>query len=180
VAVTNEAPAYHLTSILAVKPGHEPTLATRLRALSAADPSPFARLPATHYVRLAPFDHLGADVPGEAVEPVGGTYLLVSFIFDGDPDRYLVALARVCRREVEDIFGCCEGWPGPLDLAAFAAWVRGGERDALHRFGALPASAPHIRSVLDLRRRLIDFAVDTQDVSASDLHEAYLKQFGPP
>ena len=180
MAVTEQAPAYHLTSILAVETGREPALAARLRALSGADPSPFTRLPATHYVRLAPFDRLGANVPGEEVEPVEGTYLLVSFIFDGDPDRYLVALARVCRQEVEDIFGCCEGWPGPRDLAAFATWVRSGEQSALHRFGALPASAPHIRSVLDLRQQLINFAVDTQDLSASDLHEAYLKQFGPP
>jgi len=178
--VNKPAPAYHLTSILAVKKGHELSLASRLSALFAADPAPFARLPATHYVRLAPFDRLGADRPGEKVELVGGTYLLVSFIFDGDPDRYLVALARLCRPEVEDIFGCCEGWPGPQDLAAFAAWVRSGERGALHRFGALPASAPQIRRALDLRQRIIDFAVDTQDLSASDLHEAYLEQFGSP
>jgi hypothetical protein len=178
--VTKEAPVYHLTSILAVKPGREQILATGLRALSAADPSPWTRLPATHYVRLAPFDHLGADVPGEMVEPLGRTYLLASFIFDGDPDRYLVALARVCRQEVADIFGSCEGWSGSSDLAAFAAWVRGGERHALHRFGALTASAARIRRVVDLRRRLIDFAVSTQDVSASDLHQAYLKQFGSP
>jgi hypothetical protein len=180
VAVTEQAPAYHLTSILAVKAGQEPTLAGRLQALTAANPSPFARLPATHYVRLAPFDHLGANVPGEEEELLGGTYLLVSLIFDGDPDRYLVALARVCAQEVEGIFGCCEGWAGTRDLAAFAALVRGSERPALHRFGALPASAPHIRSVLDLRRRLIAFAVETQDLSAADLHEAYRKQFGSP
>jgi hypothetical protein len=178
VAVTQ--PAYHLTSILAAKKGLEPTLSARLGELSAADPSPFARLPATHYVRLAPFDHLGADVAGEEVEDLGGTYLLVSLIFDGDPDRYLVALARLCRSEVEGIFGCCEGWPGSRDLAAFAAWIRGHERSPLHRFGALPASAPHIRRALDRRQQLIAFAVDSQDLAAADLHAAYLKQFGSP
>jgi hypothetical protein len=178
VAVTS-APAYQLTSILAAKKGLEATLTARLSELSAADPSPFARLPATHYVRLAPFDQLGADVPGEEVEDLGGTYLLVSLIFDGDPDRYLAALARVCRPEVEAIFGCCEGWPGPRDLAAFADWIRRHERAPLHRFGALPASAPHIRSALEKRQRLIAFAVDTQDLPAAELHEAYLKQFDP-
>jgi hypothetical protein len=178
--VSKQAQAYHLTSILAVKPGHEPTLAARLSALSAVDPSPFARLPATHYVRLAPFDRLGANVPGETVEHLGGTYLLVNLIFDGDPDRYLVALARAGRPEVEDIFGCCEGWPGQRDLAAFAAWVRRCERAPLHRFGAVAASAPHIRRVLDLRQRLIALAVDSQDACASDLHEAYLTRFASP
>jgi hypothetical protein len=176
--VTPPAPAYHLTSILAAKKGLEAALSARLSELSAADPSPFARLPATHYVRLTPFDHLGADVPGEAVEHLGGTCLLVSFIFDGDPDRYLMALARLCRPEVEDIFGCCEGWPGPRDLAAFAGWIRRHEHIPLHRFGALPATAPHVRRALDSRQRLIAFAVETQDFPAAALHEAYLNQFG--
>jgi hypothetical protein len=180
VAVTKPAAAYHLTSILAAKKGLEPTLTARLNELSAAEASPFARLPATHYVRLAPFDHLGADAPGETVEDLGGTYLLVSFIFDGDPDRYLMALARICRPEVEDIFGCCGGWPGSRDLAAFAGWIRRHECGPLHRFGALPASAPHIRSALDTRQRLIAFAVATQDLPAAELHEAYLKQFASP
>jgi hypothetical protein len=175
--VVTSPPAYHLTSILAVKPEHRHALVARLNELP--EPSPFARLPGTHYVRLAPFDHLGADRPGEEVEQLDGTYLLASFIFDGDPGRYLVSLARICRDEVEAIFGCCEGWPGARDLAAFSAWVRDRECDALHRFGALPATAGHIRRALDLRQRLIGFAVDSQDLAAEDLHQAYLKRFGP-
>jgi hypothetical protein len=169
-----------LTAIFAVRPFDERTLAARLHRLAALDTSPFARLPATHYVRLAPFDRLGADRPGEEVEYLGAPYLLASIVFDGDPDRYLMSLARLCRQEVEEIFGCCEDWPGPSDLAAFAAWVRQHEYESLHQFGALPASAPQILTALALRQRLVGFAVRTQDLPADDLHEAYLREFGTP
>jgi hypothetical protein len=167
-----------LTAIFAVRPSEEQTLAARLHRLAALDTSPFARLPATHYVRLAPFDRLGADRPGEEEEYLGAPYLLASVVFDGDPDRYLMSLARLCRQEVEEIFGCCEDWPGPSDLAAFAAWVRRHEYASLHHFGALPATAPQIVAALALRRRLVGFAIRTQDLPADDLHEAYLHEFG--
>jgi hypothetical protein len=172
--------AYQLTAILAVQPSEETTLSARLAELSALDTSPFARLAATHYIRLAPFDRLGADRPGEEVEQLHATYLLASMVFDGDPDRYLMTLGRVCRKEVEEIFGCCEGWPGRDDLAAFAAWIRQHEHGPLHRFGALTATAPQIIAALEQRQRLIGFAVDTQDLAPEELHAAYLREFGAP
>jgi hypothetical protein len=171
---------YQLTAILAVRPSEEATLSARLAELSALDISPFGRLAATHYVRLAPFDRLGADRPGEEVEHLHATYLLTSIVFDGDPDRYLMTLARVCRREAEEIFGCCEGWPGRDDLAAFAAWIRQHELGPLHRFGALPTAAPQIVAALAQRQRLIGFAVETQDLAPNDLYAAYLQEFGAP
>jgi hypothetical protein len=180
LALSPATGAYQLTAILAVRPPEEATLSARLAELSALDISPFGRLAATHYVRLAPFDRLGADRPGEQVEHLGATYLLTSIVFDGDPDRYLMTLARVCRQEVGEIFGCCEGWPGGDDLAAFAAWIRRHECGPLHRFGAVRATGPQIIAALAQRDRLIGFAVGTQDLTAEDLHAAYLREFGPP
>lgn len=171
---------YQLTAILAVRSSEEATLSARLAELAALDASPFGRLAATHYVRLAPFDRLGADRPGEEIEHLDATYLLTSIVFDGDPDRYLMTLARVCRREVEEIFGCCDGWPGRDDLVAFAAWIRQHEYGPLHRFGALPVTAPQIVAALAQRDRLIGFAVDTQDLAAEELHAAYLREFSGP
>jgi hypothetical protein len=171
---------YQLTAILAVRQSEEHALAARLRQLAVGETSPFARLPAIHYVRLAPFNRLGADRRGEEVEELGAAYLLASLVFDGDPDRFLMSLGRVCRQEVEEIFGCCEGWPGRSDLAAFAAWIRRHECDPLHHFGALPATSPQIRTALALRQRIIGFAVATQDLSADDLHVAHLREFGTP
>jgi hypothetical protein len=171
--------AYQLTAILAVRDSEHHALADRLRALTALETSPFTRLPATHYVRLAPFNRLGADRPGEVVEELGAAYLLASLVFDGDPNRYLMSLARVCRQEVEQIFGCCLGWPGPSDLTAFAAWILQHECAPLHRFGASPAASPGILAALALRRRIVGFAVGTQDLAADALHQAYLKEFGP-
>jgi hypothetical protein len=178
VAVNPPPVAYQLTAIFAVREQEEQILAGRLRALAALDVSPFARLPATHYVRLAPFNRLGADRPGEVVEELGAPYLLAGVVFDGDPDRYLLSLARVCRQEVGAIFGCCQGWPGSQDLAAFAAWVRQHECASLHRFGASPAAAPQIQAALALRRRVVGFAAGSQDLSPEDLHDAYRKEFG--
>ena len=86
----------------------------------------------------------------------------------------------MCRQEVEEIFGCCEGWPGRDDLAAFAAWIRQHEYEPLHRFGALPATAPQIIAAVAQRDRLIGFAVETQDLAAEELHAAYLREFNGP
>ncbi len=178
MAVNPPPAAYQLTAILAVRDSEEHALADRLRALSALETSPFARLPATHYVRLAPFNRLGADRPGEVVEELGAAYMLASLVFDGDPNRYLMSLARVCPKEVEEIFGRCHGWPGRSDLAAFAAWILGHECAPLHRFGASPVTSPSVLAALALRQRIVSFAVGTQDLPADDLHDAYLKEFG--
>jgi hypothetical protein len=178
LALNTAGVAYHLTAISPVRPEHRRTLTSRLAGLAAEDPSPFARLPATHYVRLVPFDHLGAIGRGERMEPLHARYLLTSLIFDGDPNRYLVELAGVCRRQVEDVWGSCEGCPGPDDGVAFASWLRHDELDALHSFATIPAAtARRIRSALSLRQRLIHFAVASQNSTAEDLHRAYRSEF---
>jgi hypothetical protein len=179
MALNRPGVAYHLTAVVPVRADRQPELPLRLGELADLRPSPFAQLPATHYVRLAPFSHLGASRPGEHIERLHAGYLLTSIIFDGDPDRYLLALARRCRQQVEDIWGCCEGCPPAGDATAFAAWLRGHELAALHCFATIPdATAPRIRAALSLRRRLIRFAVATQDCAPAGLRRAYLDEFG--
>jgi hypothetical protein len=179
VALNRPGVAYHLTAIAPVRPEARSMLTRRLGELRATRPSPFARLADTHYVRLAPFSHLGATRAGEHLERLHARYLLTSLIFDGDPDRYLVALARECSQQVEDVWACCDGCPGAGDAAAFARWLRSHERAALHCFATVPdATAPRIGAALSLRQRLIHFAVDSQDRPAADLHRAFLDEFG--
>ncbi len=181
MAVKRPGVAYHLTAIAPVRPGLRRALAGRLNELRTERPSPFERLPGTHFVRVAPFDRLGVTRQGEQAERLPAGYLLTSLIFDGDPDRYLVALALRCREQVAGIWGCCEGCPPAGDGIAFAAWLRSCELDALHCFATVPdASAPRIRTALDMRRRLIRFAVATQDHSPGELQAAFHQEFGNP
>jgi hypothetical protein len=72
----------NLVSLSPVIPGHEDGLRDAIAALNT-DPSPFARVPGTHFARLALIDRLSAGVhPDEKIE-LNNSWLLFAADFDG-------------------------------------------------------------------------------------------------
>ena len=107
---------YALTAITAVRPGREPLLRERLRALRCPD-SPFARLPSTHFARFVVLDRLAFE--GPAGRPAGDRAAVPALLLDlrrrGQRGARRLPRAHVparARDRVDEIFGLCAGAPG--------------------------------------------------------------------
>ena len=170
--------AYALTVLSPIIPGHEDRLREYLAQLNRGERSPLASLGATHFARLIVFEppvHAGAsDGPGSQRV----SHLLFDSCLDGDRDEYLEAMRTGISADVDAIWAHCVAYPGSSDARAFAAYFHRHQMDASLFLAAYPvATVPEVRASLELRQRLIDFAVATQGLDAPALLAAYRMAF---
>lgn len=139
-----------------------PTRETALRArLGALEQSPLARLPLpTHFARWV-------------VMALDGPRLLFSSRFDGEPDRYLDALARL--EEAAQIWGHCEGLE---DRAALRQYLERHRLRSPYVLSAWPkASVAEVNTALDRRSALSRFAVEAEGLDPVGLAHAFRERF---
>lgn len=174
--------AYALNVLSPISPGCEAELRDLLAAIPATADSPFARLPGTHFARLAIIDRLAFEGPRERMPQLRLQYLLFSSVFDGPLDDYLHALCARIPREAEEIWGCCVGAPRPVaaDGATFASWMRHNQVQTGAFFAPYgDATVDRITHSLELCRRLREFAEQTQYLVAPQLKKRFHATFGP-
>jgi hypothetical protein len=160
--------------------GEEDALRAYLEGLPRDD-SPLARLPRTHMARLLIVPPELPVPPGrkDLDDPLGGAYLLFTSNFDGGLDSYLQELVTALAPEAEAIWGRCIGCPRPAEGAALKAYLGRNQIDSGVAFAAYGnASVAQVRSALDKRARLIDFAIRAQDIRPGRRRKAFLKEFG--
>jgi hypothetical protein len=173
--------AYALTTILAIRPGREHLL--RSRILAWPD-SPFGRLPSTHFARLVVLDRMVFEGPARLRPEFSLQYLLFSATFDGDSgearDRYLEQMCQRMPVELERVFGLCAGAPCPVarDPARFRDWVVANLIPVSSFFAHRPtATVPQIKRARRLRRRVRDFALANAYARPNLLQERFERQF---
>ena len=170
--------AYALTVLTPVMPGHDALLRQCLAKLNRGAASPLASLPATHFARWVVFDrpaHTGAPLQSNAQ---GSPHLLFDSCLDGDRDEYLEAMRTGMSAVADAIWEHCVGYPGSGDAQAFATYFRRHHVDASLFLAAYPAATVQdVRASLDLRQRLVDFAVSTQEFAPPALLDAYREAF---
>jgi hypothetical protein len=103
-----------------VRSGAEDRLLDALGQLGDAGPSPFARVPGTHFARWVFIPALTGphDVPLEA----DGAFLLMCSDFDTSPASWTAALCEHAGAALAPVMDCWEGFPGcqdPLSVTAF-------------------------------------------------------------
>ena len=98
--------------------------------------------------------------------------LIFTSTFDGRSlEPYLEALRT--RAEPDTWWRFCAGYPGSGDAAAFAGWVRAHQIDSSLFASAHPqARVPHVLESLELRERIIDFAIEAHGLDAAALQRA--------
>jgi hypothetical protein len=165
--------AYALTVVTPIIPSHEERLRNHLEQLSPGRRSPLASLPATHFARWVVFARPAHDGHHETNRP-RSYHLLFDSCLDGDRDEYLEAMRTVIGDDVDAVWSHCIGYPGATDATAFATYFHNHQIDASLFLAAYPqATVADVRTSLELRRQLIDFAVMTQGFDAPSLLAAY-------
>jgi hypothetical protein len=167
--------AYALTTFARILPGCEDELEAYLGSL---DETPFAGLPMLHIARVQIFrDELVYQGPEQRHrDPLKHAHLVFTSTIDGDLDPYLDALSQV--PEIDEWWGRCAGYPGRADRAAFHAYIRSIQvRTSLFQSAIPTAKVPEILEALELRERILDFAVEAQGLDAAALQARFKSAF---
>jgi hypothetical protein len=159
-------------ALLPLREGEEDQVRETLRALPAGRSSPFARLRGTHFARLTVVPAL-FDREDDAVSGVPPC-LFFSAEFDSFTGGFLEALCTQVPEEAEAMFSRCVGYPGTGAPSAFASWMLGHRVPAGFSVHGNPgATAAEIESSLELRERVISFALETRGLEPAALRDRW-------
>lgn len=171
--------AYGLTVLTPVLDGHVSPLAARLGALGAAEASPLARVPGTHFARWVIVDDVVYEGGRQRRDTLAAARLLFTSNFDGPLGPYLEGLRTGLGEEADAIWGHCAGYPGRGDGGAFAGWLRAHQVESALFFGAYgDQTVATVRRNLDQRSRLMAFALEAQGLPPSDLQARFRAELG--
>jgi hypothetical protein len=169
--------AHALTVLTSIRPGHESALARYLNGLGSGPASPLARVPGTHFARWVVIGDVVYEGQGEREHLKLGQLLFTSN-FDGPLEPYLESLRAGLGEAADAIWEHCSGYPGSTDAAGFAAYLRAHQIESSLFFAAYgERTVQDVKGSLDVRRKLIDFALSTQGMAAADLQGAFARAF---
>jgi hypothetical protein len=145
----------------------------------ALAPEVFARLEMVHLARVQIFRSLVHQGPRQRrTDTLRTPQLVFTSTFDGPLDAFLDALAERVP-EADGWWGACAGYPGREDRAAFRAFVNAHSVRTSLFASALPdATVAEVREALELRERLVAFAVEAQGLDAAARYERFRVTFG--
>jgi hypothetical protein len=165
--------------MIPVQQGHEEDLAADLDGLPGREQSPLARVRGTHFARWVVLDQPvfeGGDQ--KARDTWTASRLLFTTNFDGPLDPYLEALRAGLGSDGDRLFGHCAGYPGSSAADAWGSWV------LAHRIGSSLFFAAYgdqtveeVQANLELRARLIAFALDAQGLAPAALRSRFEETF---
>jgi hypothetical protein len=167
--------AYSLTVIAPVIAGREAAAREALDALPVGAESPLARLPGLHFSRIHVVGDLVFQGPQQRHrEHLRAPQLVFTSTFDGAPEAYLDALRSVA----DTWWQFCVGYPGSDDADAFVRWVRAHQIDSSLFASAHPsATVTGVRESLELRERIVDFAIAARGLSPAELQRRFRDEF---
>jgi hypothetical protein len=162
-------------ALLPLWEGEEDDVREHLRTIPPGRRSPFALLPSTHFARLTLVPRLRDRHDRE----IRGVPFCLFFAaeFDMLVGGYLERLCTSLGERADAIFGRCVGYPGTGAPAAFVGWMLDHRVPAgfsLH--GNPDATADEVQSTLELRDRIIAFALETRNVEPATLRERWAQQ----
>jgi hypothetical protein len=170
--------AYSLTVIAPVIAGSEQAAREAIEAMGVGPDSPLARLGNLHFSRV----HVVGDVVFQGPqqrhrEHLQAHQLIFTSTFDGrELEPYLEQLRT--RAEPDTWWRHCVGYPGSADAAAFVRFVRDHQVDSSLFASAHPeARVPHVLESLELRERIIDFAIEAHGLDAATLQQRFRETF---
>jgi hypothetical protein len=162
-------------ALLALREGEEERVRQTLRTLPQGEQSPFAQLSGTHFARLT----LVPPLRDRNDRPASGLPFCLFFAaeFDMLPGGYLESLCTRVPGRAEEMFGRCIGFPGTGAPAPFVSWMLDHRvRAGFSAHGYPGATAGEVERCLELRDRIIAFALDTRNIAPDALRERWAQE----
>lgn len=124
-----------------------------------------------HYARWAVIERFPDDGEGERLHH---SYLLFESNFNGTWDQYIDAFSEVVPQRMKAIWGTSHGFPGPIPVEPFKAYIRRNEFVADHYWSAYPdATTTEIVSAARVAAALQDFRPRSTDLDPNAFEAAY-------
>ena len=163
---------YALTVLTPIRPDAEQRLCAVLASFRK-DASPLDELGRTHFARWVVVKDFINDPSQPTEDHLACPYLLFTATLDGELDSYLDLL---CTKDwAADVWGACINAPDPARGPALKAYLRHNQIDTGLFFSAYPdARVEHVHRCLQLRRQMIDFAADAQEMDPQTLRREFL------
>jgi hypothetical protein len=161
-----------LAALLPVLEGREEELRAALRAMPAGRESPFGRIGSTHFARLVVLNEFPSRDGGTLADMPA--CLFFGAEFDATVTGYLEALCALLPDEADAIFGPCVGYPGANVPPRVIDWMlRHRVRPGFSIYGNPQAGVRQVIDSLRLRKRIIEFAVETRTLAPAALKDAW-------
>ena len=172
--------AYGLTVLTPIIPGREERLRQYLESLPYGSGSPLEKTGCTHLARWVIIPQLIYEGEPQKRDVLGCQYVLFESSFDGaDLDAYLELPCHRMPQEADAIWGCCVGYPGVRNVAAFQVYMRHNQIDCTFFVAAYPdATIDAVRKSLELREEFTKFAIASQRLDPTALQQAFRAAFG--
>lgn len=178
-----------LTVMTPVLEGRSRALAEAIHALPKESASPFASVPGTHFARLVLVPQLRWEPgrrrrrigrrDGDGAEKLRNEYLLFSTCSSDHLDGHIEAIRTGMPQEADAIWSHCVNYPGAAQEVPFHGWIRRGlVRTSLFHAGYPNATVEDVKGAVDIRNRLVAYAIDAQELSPANAHRRYLAEFG--
>lgn len=165
--------AYGLTVLAPIVEQRESSLARLLDSLEGGAESPLARVTGTHFARWALIGDVVYEGSGKRDHLSTGRLLFTSN-FDGKVEPYIEALRTGLGPMADSIWGHCQGYPGSADPRAFFAYIRAHQVESSLFFAAYgERTVEEVKTSLQARHQVIDFAMRAQGMNASELKSAF-------
>lgn len=166
------------TAITPVSAARRDDLTTIFDKLRQRSLSPFADVPGVHMARFEIID----TIPAGGLRPVTLTCdpagLLFGVSHDGTLRQLLARMSRTMGSTCDQVWGCCEEYPGVANLDLFVRWLQAHAVGAQLAFRTHDASREQIETALDRRRRLRAFAARAATLDPGELQAAFKAEFG--
>lgn len=173
--------AYALTVMTPIVPGEEAALRSYLEGLRDRGSSPLAKLPRTHFGRWVILEDFVDDPKQPRKDHLSCQYLIFTSCFDHPLDSYLDELCERLGPEAREIWGRCIGCPEGAAGATLKAYLLHHQIDTGYFVAAYPeATVAEVKQGLELRERMIAFAVGSQALEPAELQQAFAEEFGSP
>jgi hypothetical protein len=162
-------------AVLPLWEGQEDDVRQHLRTIPNGRRSPFASVPGTHFARLTLVPRLRDRNDNELRQVPFCLFFAAEF--DMFVRGYLEMLCTSLDEQADGIFGRCVGYPGTRAPAAFVSWMLQHRVPAGFSFHGNPgATADEVASSLELRERIIAFAVETRGLEPTVLKERWVRE----
>src|SRR5262249_1571221 len=135
---------------------------------------PLADLSFIHYAHWAIVSRIPFNGAPQIRERLHYRYLLFESNFNGTWDQYIEAFSEAVGQRMSAIWGSSFGFPGPIPVEPFKAYIRRNEFAANYYWSAYPqATTTIVLQALDLEQKLAQFAARSQSMTPLEFTQAY-------
>ena len=179
-SINESGQASGFLAMTAIKAGEVDNLRAYLEGFRDRGERPLEKVPGTHMARFVIVEKFNCkpSYRQRRAENIACASLAFSSNLDGPIDAYLDTLCETLQPEAQEIWGRCVGSPATCEGKALKDYLKHNQVDCGFFYAAYgEATVEKVKTSLDQRERMMEFAVRAQQMDPAELQQAFLAEF---